>query len=308
MVLDGQQRAIKQVLQNAWRGARLVCLCALCGCMLLRDRGPVAKDVADCRKLSQRGVQALQRGDLPVAESLLQRAVTTNPRDPQAQQLLSEALWKQGQFTAATQAAEAAWRLSPDDPLMAVRLGEQYLDMGRGKDAELLAIEAIDLQPQCSAAWGLKARALAVQGNLETALADAQRALQTDPRNQRLLLETAEIQRRLARPQRALAALGTLRETYVLGEEPAQLLALEATAYEALGRHREAALAWNQVVVKAPSAANWLSLAESQRLANQPEAAAFSLARGRELESSQPAFVAAAPVPIQAPNLPQIRR
>jgi tetratricopeptide (TPR) repeat protein len=98
------------------------------------------------------------------------------------------------------------------------------------------------------------------------------------------LLEIAEIYRRLNRPQRALAALGALRETYAPDEVPAQVRALEGAAYTALGRHRDALAAWQAVVDKAPSSDHWIALAVAQHTMGNLTAARESLKHARELD------------------------
>ncbi|MGC4004769.1 MAG: tetratricopeptide repeat protein [Pirellulales bacterium] len=192
-----------------WRGW-VFCVVALqicCGCRVL-SKGPVPQDVADCRKLSQRAIGALHKGDLPAAESLAQRAVQTNPDDVQARQTYSESLWRNGRRDAALLESQAAWKLAGEDPLVATRLGEQYFELGRHAEAAELAAEAIDLCPECGAAWALRARAEAAQGRLPESLNDYQRALRSSPNDRRLLMEVAGIYRQLRQPRRAWRSWG----------------------------------------------------------------------------------------------------
>ncbi len=53
----------------------------LAGCRLPGRDGPVPQTLENCRRLSQRGVTALERGDQPQAETLLAQAVKTCPVD-----------------------------------------------------------------------------------------------------------------------------------------------------------------------------------------------------------------------------------
>ncbi len=268
-------------------GATLI-LC--CGCSLWsKARGPVPQDVADCRKLSQRAVGALHRGDVATAESLAQRAVQTNPLDPQAHQFYSEALWRAGQRDAAIIQAQEAQKLLPDDPLVTVRLGEQYQEQGRSAEAVELASQAIDICPACATGWALRARARASLGQLNESLPDFQQALRYQPTDQKLLLELAELHRRLNRPERALATLGSLRETYPAGEEPPQLLVLESDAFAALGRWPESVRARTQLAQKMPSPENWQALAAAQQHAGHENAAQLSLAEAERLAAWGPA-------------------
>ncbi len=267
----------------------LLILLTSTGCTLWsKARGPVPQDVADCRKLSQRAVGALHRGDIATAESLAQRAVETNPQDPQARQLYSEALWRAGQRDAAIAHALQAQKLLPDDPLVLVRLGEQYQEQGRSVEAAELASQAIDICPNCGSGWALRARARASLGKLNEALPDFQQALRYQPSDQKLLLELAELHRRMNRPERALATLGSLRETYPAGEEPPQLLVLEADAFAALDRWPQAVRARTQLAEKMPSPENWQFLAAAQQRAGQEQAAQLSLAEAQRLVALGP--------------------
>jgi Tfp pilus assembly protein PilF len=231
---------------------------------LTGPRAPIAQDVADCRKLTQRSVGALEHGDLTTAQSLAQRAVKTNPQDAQAHQQYSEALRRAGDTAAATEAARAATRLAPEDPLMAVRLGELLLQTGDATAAEQQADIALEYCPNCAEAWALRGRARAQAGKLDAAAGDLQRALTMQPNNAALLLDTAELYRRRNQPQRALSLLGSLHEVYPEGEEPPQLLLLEAEALAALDRHRDATRVWRELARRVPNPEYIARAAQSQ--------------------------------------------
>jgi len=295
-----QQLNRQRLLVRACLGAILM---LSCGCSLWsKARGPVPQDVADCRKLSQRAVGALHRGDIATAESLAQRAVQTNPHDAQAHQLYSEALWRGGQHESAIAQAQEAQKLQPDDPLMTVRLGEQYLEQGRSQEAVELANQAIDLCPNCGSGWALRARGRANLGQLNESLPDFQQALRYQPTDQKLLLEFAELHRRMNRPERALATLGSLRETYPAGEEPPQLLVLEADAFAALGRWPQSVRARSQLAQKMPTPENWQLLAVAQERAGQSTAAVASMAEAQRLAALGPVPAGTLPITPAIPS------
>ncbi len=81
----------------------------------MNERTVVSEDVANSRKLSQRGIGALERGDLVAAESLLNKAVQSNPDDAQARHYHSESLWKAGQYDAALAESQLAYNNSTED-------------------------------------------------------------------------------------------------------------------------------------------------------------------------------------------------
>ncbi len=163
--------------------------------------------------------------------------------------------------------------------------------MGQMENAVKLANEAIDLDPKRSSALALRARIERAQGKLDDAVCDYHRALESDPNNRQLLFETAEVYRQLNKPRRALAVLGTLRETYIPDEEPPQLFALEGSAYQALERNTEAIQAFTAVVQRAPSAEAWISLANVQQKAGLWDPAAASLAQAQSLAPNYPGLM-----------------
>ncbi|HYW77934.1 MAG TPA: tetratricopeptide repeat protein, partial [Thermoguttaceae bacterium] len=103
------------------------------------------------------------------------------------------------------------------------------------------AEQAIDLNPKLSDAWTIRGRVMSAGGQFERAMADYHRALGYAPNAPEILLETAELYRRMGQPQRALETLQSLADTYPPGEEPCNVLHLTGLAYEALGRHENGA-------------------------------------------------------------------
>ena len=82
---------------------------------------------------------------------------------------------------------------------------------------------------------------MCADGKLDRALADYHRALGYAPSDPEILLEVAEVYRRMNKPQRALETLQSLDDTYSPGEEPSEVLRLMGLAYEALGRREDGA-------------------------------------------------------------------
>jgi tetratricopeptide (TPR) repeat protein len=139
------------------------------------------------------------------------------------------------------------------------------LTMGRLDEAGRLANFALDAHPSHSAAWALRARVAQRERRFDDALAALHRALEYAPGDRRLLLEVAEIHRLLGRPQRALAALATLRETYSDGEVPAETFYLSGLALAALARPADAIDAYHAAADRGMTGADLLaSLAEAR--------------------------------------------
>jgi tetratricopeptide (TPR) repeat protein len=215
-------------------------LLAACGCRLPSWEGPVPRSLAASRQLSQRGINALERGDWEKAESLLNRAVEICPDDPDARRQYAETLWHRGAKAEALTQLHESIRHSSSDPALLVRAAEMELALGQTNEARRDVERAIDLDAKAPAAWAFRARLMRHLGQTRQALADYHRALGYDRSNPDILLEIAELHRALDQPQKALTALQALVDTYPVGEEPQRVLYLEGLAYMALRRFDDA--------------------------------------------------------------------
>ena len=244
------------------RPARGWC-CALlallaCGCQLAGRNGPVSQALLSCRQSTQRGISAADTGDWPRAEGYFAQAVKSCPVDIDARCNYAEALWQGGAQEEAYRQMQEAVRLAPDDAELLVRQAEMQCALGLC-DAALEGIRrTLDLDPNQARAWAVRGRAAADQGNLRQALADYQRALSLAPDDREMLFEIARLYQQLNRPQRSLAYLQSLLDTYPAGEEPQQPLYLEGLAYGALGRHGEAAASLSAACAAGPASAEML--------------------------------------------------
>ena len=234
-----------------WTVALVVTFAALgSGCKLMPRSGPVPQDVADARRLCNEGLSAVDRNDLLRAEGLLETAVKNCPTDVDARRHYSDVLWQRGErMEAVTQIAEAL-RLSPSDVGLCIDGGKMYMDLGLLVDADRLAREAVRVAPGSDTAWHLHGQVALARGRAEEALADFHRALAIAPDDRDLLLDTAEVYRRLGRPQRALATLAILGESYGPNQTPPQVLVLEGLAQEALERPIDAVESYREAVAR----------------------------------------------------------
>jgi tetratricopeptide (TPR) repeat protein len=246
------------------------------GCRLMNRSGAVSQNVADARRLCNEGLSAVDRKDLLRAEGLLERAVKNCPTDVDARRHYADVLWQRGErMEAVTQIAEAL-RLSPGDVGICIDGGRMYLELGLLDDADRLAREAVRSAPRSADAWRLQGQVALARGRAEEALADFHRALALAPDDRDLLLDTAEIYRRLDRPQRALSTLAVLGESYGPNQAPPQVLALEGMAQEALGRPTDALESYRQAVARgltAPDIAARMAALEQDAAASRPQTA-----------------------------------
>jgi tetratricopeptide (TPR) repeat protein len=125
-----------------------------------------------------------------------------------------------------------------------------YMELGLLDDADQLAREAVRVAPRSDKAWRLHGQVALARGRPEEALADFHRALALAPDDRDLILETAEVYRRLGRPQRALATLAILGESYPPNQTPPHVLALEGMVQESLGRPTDAIESYRQAVAR----------------------------------------------------------
>lgn len=213
---------------------------AVAGCQIPGRHGPISQSLATCRQFSRQGIAALERHRWEQAESLLAKAVEACPADVDARRNYAEALWHRGAHTKALAQLEKAVELAGEDTALLVRMAEMQLALGRLDLARTHAEKALDLDSKSAAAWAVHGKAMQAAGDARRALADYHRALAVAPNDQTILLETAELYRQLNQPQRALATLQRLADTYAPGEEPQQVLYLQGLAYLALGRQRDA--------------------------------------------------------------------
>lgn len=234
------------------RVATVVACCAIAatGCRLMPGRDPVPEEVAAARRLSNQGLSAADQQDLARAESLLDRAVKACPTDVDARRHYADVLWKRGEKVQAVAQIAKAIELSPGDAALCVDGGRMYLELGLLDDADRLSGEAVRAAPQAADAWHLHGQVALARGKPDEALADFHRALAVAPDDRTVLLDTAEVYRRLNKPQRALSTLAVLGETYGPNELPASVLALEGMAQEALGRTDDARESYRQAIAK----------------------------------------------------------
>jgi tetratricopeptide (TPR) repeat protein len=264
----------------------LIALCAsLAGCRTLSGRGVVSQSVTNCRQLTQQGINAMERGDWKRAEALLARAVQTSTVDVDARRNYAEALWHRGARNEALEQLEEARRLSGEDPLLAVRTGEVYLELGQSSSASRMVDEALRLDPKLASAWALRGRVAAAAGQTRTALADYQRALGYAPNDRPITVLVAEAYRQLNEPQRALLALQAMSEQFSPGEEPQQILFLQGLALTALKRYDDASACLSRAARRdSPTAEILYHLAQAELLAGRVATAESTLAQSLALD------------------------
>jgi tetratricopeptide (TPR) repeat protein len=271
-------------------GLAMLAALPLLGCRLPGHDGPVPQSLADCRRLSQQGTAALDRGDQPKAEELLAQAVTACPVDAEARQRYAESLWKRGARQEAIDQLEAAGRLMTDDAALWTRLAEMHLACNQLELAWQKAELALKCNPKLPAAWAIRGRIHRATGKPREALNDELRALAYTPNDRAVLQQIAELHRELSQPDRALQTLQTLADSYSPGEEPGRIDYEMGLAYVALGRFNDGAESFAMALKHdAPTPDVYRCLGEAELLAGHPTQAADAAREAIALQPQDPA-------------------
>lgn len=221
-----------------WRYvSSFTCLLLAVGCRL---PGTTPRNVLASRAATERGMRALEQGQLPQAEIELAQAVEACDTEVDARRYYAEVLWKRGSLAAAWDQLEAATELAPDNPQIWIRAGQLRLAMNEPQRAWTLAETALELEPHAAEPWILRGQTLRSLGRNPEALSDFLRALHYDEQNREALSELSQTYLALSQPDRALGALQALAETYPPGEEPAGVLDQTATVLASMGRYDDA--------------------------------------------------------------------
>jgi tetratricopeptide (TPR) repeat protein len=254
----------------------LFCLAAIVsvGCRSLRCPSAADASLAAARSLSLQALDAQQRGRPDEAEALFASAVEQCPSDERARHGYARSLWLRGAQDQAVAHMEEAVRLSGNDPERLVELGEMYLHRGELRRAGQHADRAIAANAQLAAAWALRGQVQQALGQRDAALASFHQALSLRASYPDVQLAIAAIYGEQNRPQRALATLQTLADSFPPGQVPDEVLVQEAFACRALGRYQDAAGKLALVCDSGAASADlYCELARTHLLAGDPAAA-----------------------------------
>lgn len=257
------------------------------GCRAFRCQKVSDESIAEARQLSLQGMSARQRGRWEQAETLYAEAVLKCPSDERARCGYAESLWQRGAQTEAVAHMEEAVRLSGHDPERMVQLGEMYLARGELARAGQQAERAVAANGQLAGAWALRGKVLAAQGSRTDALASFHRALKLQSQYPEVQLALAEIYNEQNRPQRALATLQSLADSFPPDQVPVDVLIHQGFALRQLGRHADAARSLAQAADRgSPSADLLYELGRTQLSAGDASAARLAIAAALERDPS----------------------
>ncbi|EAQ81774.1 tetratricopeptide repeat protein [Blastopirellula marina] len=216
-------------------------LLAISGCATFSRQSAEHQKVVNGRQLAQQGVDALQRGDIERAETLLAKAKKACPVDVHTRSQYAEALHRKGDIDGAIVEMKEAIRISGDDASMMVRLGRIYYRAGRLPEADQQAQQTIAQYPRCADAWLLAGDLAENRNDWQDAESCYLRCASFTEDVTPVLIRLARAQRQLSQPDRSLACLTRAERAYPLGEAPIELLVEQGLTLQAAGRFEAAA-------------------------------------------------------------------
>ena len=231
------------------------------------------------------GLDALNKGQLNLAENCLNRAMDHNPEDPRIKMQLAETLREKGDYSEAISLLEKGIAQSTCSGACAhVLLGELYLEQGRWIPARQHAELALKIDRKHADAWVLRGMTEFAKGSMDAATTNFQRALSYDPGNEIVHMKLAEIYERTNQPMRALATVEELLRRYPETEQPERLIILKSSALLAM-EHHQSAIRVLQVASQNPDASSevFIRLGRAQLLTGQTSQARTTLNRAKQL-------------------------
>jgi predicted CXXCH cytochrome family protein len=154
----------------------------------------------------QLGIFHLDRDNLPVATSYLQRAVNWDTNSAPPHHALAVALSMEGRNEAALRELQAACRLAPREAEYRFKLGLAWNELGNPNEARAALEQAVKIDPQFARAWYNLGLAYNATGNTESALDSLIRAESLDTHSATIPYARATILARLGRTDEARTA------------------------------------------------------------------------------------------------------
>ena len=144
-------------------------------------RKAIAEDARWSPAWAGLGVVAMNRGDIPGAESLLKKSLLLQPDNFDAQRELGIVLERQRRFGDAEAVYRHALDVAPGDPAFGQALASVLWAQGRLPEALSRARELVARNPEAASAHLLLARILGAQHRLRPAVSEAAEAARLDP-------------------------------------------------------------------------------------------------------------------------------
>ncbi|RLE28175.1 MAG: hypothetical protein DRJ65_00455 [Acidobacteria bacterium] len=199
--------------------------------------GPGSIALIPIPDLILRANRMLEQGDSETALELLKSAVSRQPSNVAALELMAEAAQQGRHWQEAEFALKSALALQPENIGLNLRLGEVYLSKGDASAARDVFRQLTQQFPQSDRAWAALGLLDAKLGNLDQAEEALAQALRENPLLAEVQLAYGELVLRRGDSQRALQAFSAAAN--LLREDPA-VQARTGQALLGLGRHFDA--------------------------------------------------------------------
>jgi tetratricopeptide (TPR) repeat protein len=257
------------------------------GCRTISRFRPADQKVIACREQSRLGIEALSRGETQEAEARLLHAIRGCPRDADARRTLAQIYLSQGRTDEAIAQMDLAVRLSGDDPLWTVELGEMLLADHKYTVAEECARRALARNPDLGTGWALLGDVCWSRADAQAAQHAYHRSLAAPGCPPRVLLSLADIYEKLGRHQRALAMLRQFEDTMGSELSAPHLAWRKGTLLQAMDRHEDALVFLQQAREQAgPSPTLMNQVAQSYQALGQLRSAEQALSEAQQLATS----------------------
>lgn len=208
---------------------------------LLRAYGTANPDVPveslSVPDLILRANRLLDEGDIETAFGLLREAVSRQPSNVAALELMAEAAVRTGRWHDAEFALKSALGLQPNNLGLQLRLGGVYLAKNDTSAARDIFRELTEQYPHSDRAWAALGLLDAQLGNDERAVRELAQAIEENPLLPEVQLGYGELMLKEGRPADALVAFEAAQN--LLPDDP-HLEARIGQALQGLGRHDEA--------------------------------------------------------------------
>ncbi len=181
--------------------------------------GPGAIGAIPIPDLILRANRMLERGDSETALELLKSAISRQPSNVAALELMAEAAQQEQHWQEAEFALKSALGLQPENISLKLRLGEVYLSKGDASAARDIFRQLTQQFPQSDRAWAALGLLDANLGNLDQAEDALARALEENPLLAEVQLAYGELLLRAGEAEQALAAFTAAAN--LLREDPA---------------------------------------------------------------------------------------
>lgn len=259
---------------------------AVLGCQGCRLRGKPETSKKEATQLVDEARDAVDQGNVLLAQELLTAAIETDPKDCELRLQLSELLKQHGSLAAARIHLEKAVDQDPVDPRPLILLAQTEYELREYDAADEHARAVIEIDPHHVQAITLRGEIAELLGNGQLATQFYFDALTFDPNLPKVRFLTArQLFQQGATDQAAPMFRRLTEEPQVCGSYLGEAWWLLGQCYSDQLRWKESAQALSAgIALRSPSLSDWKLLAESQLRAGEFRAARSSIESAKTID------------------------